>query len=80
MGEPIAPPAKRLFNEEIKETQEYLPHQFECIACGLKIAGLSRLPVVGLADRYKKTQVYNAAEYYALEDQHAGYDDDNNAY
>ena len=48
------------------------------IACGLKIAGLSRLAVVGLSDRYKKTQVYDAAEYYAPDDNYAGYEDDNN--
>jgi hypothetical protein len=82
-GEPVSAPTKR-FNvdeiTEITETQEYLPDQFQCIACGLKITGLSRLNVVGLGDRYKKTQVYNAAEYYAPADDKAGYDDDNNEY
>jgi hypothetical protein len=34
--------------------------------------------VVGLGDRYKKTQVYDAAEYYAPQDQDAGYEEDNN--
>jgi hypothetical protein len=34
--------------------------------------------VVGLSDRYKKTQVYDAAEYYAPEDDYSGYEDDNN--
>jgi DNA-directed RNA polymerase subunit RPC12/RpoP len=80
MGEPVSAPVQRLSDGEITETQEYLPNHFECIACGLKIAGLSRLTVVGLSDRYKKTQVYDAAEYYAPEDEYAGYDDDNNEY
>jgi hypothetical protein len=44
----------------------------------LKISGLSRLTVVGLGDRYKKTQVYDAAEYYAPQDDYFGYDEDNN--
>lgn len=78
MGEPVTAPIQRLSDGEITETQEYLPNQFECIACGLKVAGLSRLAAVGLGDRYKKTQVYDAAEYYAPEDDWAGYEDDNN--
>ena len=78
VGDPVSVPVRRLNDEEITETQEYLPNQFECIACGLKIAGLSRLTIVGLSDRYKKTQVYSAAEYYAPEDDYAGYEDDNN--
>jgi hypothetical protein len=80
VGEPVSAPTKRLSDGEITETQEYLPNQFQCIACGLKIAGLSRLTVVGLGDRYKKTQVYDIAEYYAPADDNAGYDDDNNEY
>ena len=78
VGEPISAPIQRINDGEITETQEYLPNQYECIACGLKIAGLSRLTVVELGDRYKKTQVYDVAEYYAPEDDYAGYEDDNN--
>jgi hypothetical protein len=80
VGEPVTAPVQKLSDGEITETQEYLPNQFECIACGLKIAGLSRLTVVGLGDRYKKTQVYDAAEYYAPQDDYAGYADDNNEF
>ncbi|MBC7285329.1 hypothetical protein [Hoeflea sp.] len=80
VGEPVSAPMQRLNDGEITETQEYLPNQFQCIACGLKIAGLSRLTAVGLGDRYKKTQIYDAAEYYAPEDDYAGYEDDNNEY
>jgi hypothetical protein len=46
----------------------------------LKITGLSKLAVIGLSDRYKRTQIYDAAEYYAPSDEHAGYEDDNNEY
>jgi hypothetical protein len=80
VGAPVAAPLRKLDGDQISETQEYLPAQFECIACGLKIAGLSRLTVVGLADRYRKTQVYDAAEFYAPEDIYPGYDEDNNEY
>lgn len=78
VGEPVAPPTQKLDDGEIIETQEYLPNQFECVACSLKINGLSRLAVVGLSDRYKKTQVYDAAEYYTPEDDWSRYEDDNN--
>jgi len=80
VGEPVAAPLQKLNGDEITETQEHLPNRFECIACALKIAGLSRLAAAGLADRYKKTQVYDAAEYYAPHDNYAGYEDDNNEY
>ena len=78
VGEPISSPLQRLNDGEITETQEHLPNLFECSACGLKVAGLSRLAVIGLSDRYKKTNVYDAAEYYAPQDDYARYDDDNN--
>ncbi|WP_027681680.1 hypothetical protein [Rhizobium leguminosarum] len=81
-GEAIAPAVVKLNHEEglIVETQDYLPSQFECVACRLKIQGLSRLAAVdgNLANRFKNTSTYDAAEYYAPEDDHAGYEDDNN--
>ncbi|HGJ8013972.1 hypothetical protein [Pseudomonas aeruginosa] len=77
-GEPVSAPVQSLRDGEITEKQEYLPNLFECIACSLKISGLSRLTVVGLGDRYKKTQIYDAAEYYAPQDDYFGYDEDNN--
>jgi hypothetical protein len=78
VGESVSAPIQRLNDGEITETQEYLPNQFECVACGLKISGLSRLTVVGLGDRYKNTQVYDAAEYYASTDDYSRYEEDNN--
>ncbi|MDP3898827.1 MAG: hypothetical protein Q8Q62_19320, partial [Mesorhizobium sp.] len=77
-GEPVSAPQQRLSDGEITETQEFLPGRFECVACGFKINGLSRIAVVGLSDRYKKTQVYDAAEFYAPEDDFSGYEEDNN--
>lgn len=78
VGDPVSAPTQELKDHEIIEKQEYLPGQFECIACALKISGLSRLTVVGLGERYKKTQVYDAAEYYAPDDEYLGYEEDNN--
>lgn len=77
-GEPVSVPTRKLEGDLIIETQDHLPHRFECIACRLTTAGLSRLTVAGLADRFKKTTVYEAAEYYAPDDYLAAYADDNN--
>jgi hypothetical protein len=79
-GEPVTTPVRKLDEDLIVETQEHLPNRFECIACQLKVAGLSRLAIVGLADRFKKTTTYDAAEHYAADDKYAGYEDDNNEY
>jgi hypothetical protein len=77
-GEAISAPTQKLENDTIIEKQEYLPAQLECIACGLKISGYSRLNAVGLGDRYINTTHYDAAEYYAPEDEYYGYEEDNN--
>lgn len=81
IGSPVSAPSRKLEKDEIIERQEHLPNLFECVACGLKITGLSRLAVVDLADRYIKTETYDAADFYALErDEYLGYEDDNNEY
>jgi hypothetical protein len=77
-GEPVAAPHRTIKDDEITEVQEYLPSQFECIACGLKISGLSRLSAIELGARFKKTQVYDAGEYYAPEDDYPHFEEDNN--
>lgn len=77
-GEPVTAPSVRLDDDLIVETQKYLPNRFECIACGLKIGGLSRLVIAGIGDRYKKTQAFEPADYYEIEDPFQGYEEDNN--
>lgn len=79
-GEPISQPVRKLDGDVIVETQEYLPSKFECVACQLKISGLSQLNAGGLGATYKSTFTYDAADYYAPEDEHRGYEDDNNEY
>lgn len=80
VGGPISEPIRKLDGDLIVEAQEYLPAKFECIACRLKITGLSQLNACGLGATYKATSTYDAAEYYAPEDEHPGFDDDNNEY
>jgi hypothetical protein len=78
-GEAVTEPTQKLENDTITERQEYLPTHLECVACGLKVNGLSRLAVVDLADRYVNTKHYDAAEYYATQqDEWYGYEEDNN--
>ena len=77
-GTAIAAPLKSFDGELIVETQQYLPSKFECVACQLKIAGLSQLAACGLGNTYKATFTYDLAEYYAPNDDYSGYEDDNN--
>ena len=77
-GTAISAPIKTIKEDEITETQQYLPNKFECIGCGLKISGLSQLNAAGLGDAYKATFVYDAAEYYAPEDEYPEWEPDFN--
>lgn len=78
VGEPISEPIRLLDGDFIIETQDHLPSRFECVACKLKIPGLSRLTACGLGATYKKSSTYDAAEFYAPKDEYRGYEDDNN--
>ena len=77
-GSAIAAPSRAIADDEIIETQEYLPSRFECLACGLKISGLSQLSATGLGETYTATSTYDANEYYAPEDDYSGYEMDFN--
>jgi hypothetical protein len=77
-GSPMAPPVKKLDGDEITETQYFLPSRFECVACGLKVNGLSQLHAAALADTYKATFTYDAAEYYQPYDPLGAYEPDFN--
>jgi transcription elongation factor Elf1 len=80
IGTAAAAPIKSLRDDLIIEVQDHLPTKFECVACNLKIAGLSQLTACGLGAIYKSTSTYDAADYYAPEDQHENFEDDNNEY
>jgi len=78
-GSAISEPEQRIEEDLIVETQRFLPAKFECVACQLKIAGLSQLSACGLGAPYRSVSTYNAADFYA--DQYAsGFEDDNNEY
>ena len=77
-GLPIAPPLKSFGDDKIIETQEYLPSRFECVACGLKISGLSRLSAAGLGDTFNARFYYGVDEYFVPEDYYSDYAPDYN--
>ena len=77
-GEPIAPSLRSVSEYEITETLEYLPSRFECVACGLRISGLSHLSAAGLGDTYNATFVYSGNDYFASDDDYGGYEPDFN--
>lgn len=67
-GESVGEIKKILEDDMIIERQEILPNAFQCVACGLKIHGLSRLIAVGLGNRFINTSTYPPMDYYAMED------------
>lgn len=79
-GSPAGAVTKNIQENIIIERQTMLPSSFECVACGLRIGGYSKLISCGLGDAYTSTSYYDAAEYFGIEahDEWAGYEDDNN--
>lgn len=52
--------------DEVIQKQTMLPSTFECVACGLKIAGLSKLSACNLGDAFTATTTLSTAEYFGL--------------
>jgi len=65
-GSPIGPVTTDVEDDEVIERQSMLPSSFECIACGLKIIGFSKLSACGLGDAFSEKITYSAAEYFNL--------------
>ncbi len=54
-------------NEDtVVQRQTMLPSSFECIACCLRISGLSKLSACGLGDAFTATSQYSVAEFFGL--------------
>lgn len=74
---------KEVSDDGIIERQVMRPETFQCVACGLKISGYSKLIASGLGDTYTATSHYDAFEYFEVDlDEHLRgmIDDDNNEY
>lgn len=67
-GSPVGAVSTQIIegDNEVTERQSMLPSTFECIACGLKISGFSKLSACGLGDTFSAKTVYTAAEYFEL--------------
>ncbi len=50
----------------VVQKQSMLPSSFECVACGLKISGLSKLSACGLGDAFTSTSTSSVAEFFNL--------------
>jgi hypothetical protein len=75
---------KRTVDDDvIYERQVMKPEAFSCVACGLKIAGFSKLFAAGLGNTYISTSHYDAVEFFEIDIQErmrSMMDDDNNEY
>jgi hypothetical protein len=64
-GTPQGAPTKRIEEDMIVERQTMLPSIFLCVACGLRIAGFSKLNACGLGNTFTSTSRSDAAEYFS---------------
>ena len=74
---------KQVSDNGIIERQVMRPEMFQCVACGLKINGYSKLRAANLGDTYISTSHYDATEYFDVDlDEHIRnmMADDNNEY
>lgn len=59
---------KTIVDEDgVIEKQTMRPASFECVACGLKISGYSKLVACGLGDTFTSTTHYDATEYFDID-------------
>ena len=79
-GDPLGAATQEIEDDFIIEKQAMRPSKFECIACGLKISGFSKLNACSLGDAYTSTSTYEAADYFdiPLNDEWDGMEEDNN--
>ncbi|MGX1203535.1 hypothetical protein [Marinobacter sp. MBR-105] len=66
-GRSTGAPKTTVDEDGIIEKQTMLPSSFECVACGLKIAGYSKLVACGLGNTYISTSHYDAVEYFDID-------------
>ncbi|MYB26650.1 MAG: hypothetical protein F4X32_03975 [Candidatus Dadabacteria bacterium] len=65
-GSPSGPVSTKLDGDYIVQRQAQLPSSFECIACGLRIFGFSKLSACGLGDAFSKKSIYTPADFFDL--------------
>ena len=65
-GNPSGAVQTEVIGETVVQRQSQIPSSFECIACGLRITGLSRLSACGLGNAFSEKSTYTAAEFFNL--------------
>lgn len=65
-GNPSGAVATKVRKDEVIQRQTLLPSSFECIACGLRITGFSKLSAGGLGNAFTKESTYTAADFFRL--------------
>ncbi|MXZ05814.1 MAG: hypothetical protein F4Y90_10120 [Rhodothermaceae bacterium] len=65
-GTPTGSVSTIVDDDEIVQKQKQMPSSFVCIACGLRISGLSRLSACGLGDAFTDTTHHTPEEYFDL--------------
>jgi len=65
-GNPSGTVSTTVDEDEVSQRQTMVPSSFECIACGLRISGLSKLNACGLGDAFTAKSTYSAAEFFGL--------------
>lgn len=66
-GKPAGEPRREVSEDGIVERQSMRPESFQCVACGLKFSGYSKLLAAGLGDMYIATSHYDALEYFEVD-------------
>jgi hypothetical protein len=82
-GKAAGEPKRTVDDDGIYERQVMKPEAFSCVACGLKIAGFSRLLAAGLGNTFISTSHYDAVEFFNIDIEERMRDmmgDDNNEY
>ncbi len=65
-GTASGPVSTNVGDDEVVQRQTMLPSSFECVACGLKITGYSKLSACGLGNAFSEKTIYTAAEFFDL--------------
>jgi hypothetical protein len=65
-GSPQGSVSTDIRQDIVVQKQTMLPSAFECVACGLKISGLSKLSACGLGDAFVSTTNLSPAEFFGL--------------
>jgi hypothetical protein len=65
-GSPQGSVSTDIRQDLVVQKQTMLPSAFECVACGLKISGLSKLSACGLGDAFVSTSSLSPAEFFGL--------------